>query len=275
VPPIKEKRCFQCHKKDKKKGRLSIQSYESILKGGKHGPAVVPGDLNESELYKRITLDPSHEDFMPQDGKTPLTGPETEMIRWWIEKAMAVKDKKIAEVKNHGEIASLAAFLLKVDGQSMEETTFLTGQAINGNIPDTVNMTLVSDLRTKGLVVRTMLQDPLMLDVTLPARSGKKIAEITEALKPLAGNIIMLNLSDNNLTENDLGILELMSNLQKLRLEKNPISDSISNHLVGLQYLEAVNLNETKIGPACLDKLRNNPSIKRIYTWRTKCDNLN
>ncbi len=51
-------------------------------------------NLSESELYRRITLDPGHEDFMPTDGKTPLTKSETEMIRWWIENADAQRRKK-------------------------------------------------------------------------------------------------------------------------------------------------------------------------------------
>ena len=66
-----------------------------------------------------------------------------------------------------------------------------------------------------------------------------------------------------------------MSNLEKLRLEKNPVSDGLSNHLKDLKYLEALNLNETKISPKGLHKLQSNPALQRIYTWRTLCDSLN
>ena len=275
VHPVLQLRCMQCHQAGKKKGRLSMESLATMLKGGKHGPAVVPGNLTESELFRRITLDHSHEDFMPADGKTPLTKAETEVIRWWIEKAMAVEEKKISEIKDHNEVKLLAASLLGLRGHSLVEMNSLPDQKININIPDTLDMTLVENLRKKGLVVRVMLQNPAMLDVTLPPGSGKKMGDIVNDLKPVVLNVIWLNLSDNDFTENDLGILEHMSNLEKLRLEKNPISDGISNYLEGLKYLEAVNLNETKITATCLNRLQQNPAIKRIYTWKTKCDYLN
>ncbi len=52
-----------------------------------------------SELYKRITLDPVHEDFMPADGKPRLTKTETEIIRWWIAEAGAVTGKAVKDLK--------------------------------------------------------------------------------------------------------------------------------------------------------------------------------
>lgn len=275
VYPILEKRCIQCHQAGKRKGRLSMESLATMLKGGKNGPSVVPGKLHESELFSRITLDPSHEDFMPADGKTPLTIAETKIIRWWIEKGMALEHTKISELKGHEEITPLAASFLGLGGHSETEVNILTGQKINVDIPDTLDMCWVENLRKKGLVVRVMLHKPVMLDVTLPPRSGKKMRDILNDLKPVIRNIVWLNLSDNDLSESDLSILEDMSNLEKLRLEKNPISDGISSYLQGLKHLEAVNLNETKITKACLNRLQQNPVIKRIYTWRTSCDNLN
>lgn len=274
VHPILEKRCMQCHQAGKKKGRLSMESLATMLKGGKSGASVVPGNLVESELFRRITLDPSHEDFMPTDGKTPLTKAETDIIRWWIEKGMAVEGKRISELKDHGEIKPLAASFLGLGGHATE-VNILTGQKINAEIPDTLDMTRVENLRKKGLMVRVLLQKPVMLDVTLPPRSGKKMGDIVNDLKPVVRNIVWLNLSDNGFTENDLGILEHMSNVEKLRLEKNPISDGIGAHLERLKYLEAVNLNETKISPAGLSKLQQNPAIQRVYTWKTMCDSVN
>ncbi|HET9487944.1 MAG TPA: c-type cytochrome domain-containing protein [Chryseosolibacter sp.] len=269
VQPILDQRCKQCHQRSKRKGQLSIESLASILKGGKHGPAVVPGDISESELFQRITLDPSHEEFMPSEGKAPLTKTETEVIRWWIEKGMAVDKKKIVEIRDYQQISSLVGSLLKLDGHSVEEANF-SDQLLNANIPSTIDMTLVKNLRKKGLVVRVMFQNPVMLDVTLPPRSGKKMEDILPDLRAVSKNIVWLNLSDNNFSGNDLEIISDMSNVQKLRLEKNPVSDAIVDHLEGLEYLEAVNLNETNISEVGAEKLRRNPSIKRIYTWKTK-----
>ena len=48
---------------------------------------------------------------------------------------------------------------------------------------------------------------------------------IVNGLRPVAKNIVWLNLSDNDFTDSDLEILTHMSNVEKLRLEKNPISE--------------------------------------------------
>ena len=76
------------------------------------------GKPAESELYRRITLDPSHEDFMPTDGKTPLTKTETEMIRWWIEKANATKGTKMTTVTEYESMLPVIATLLELPGAS-------------------------------------------------------------------------------------------------------------------------------------------------------------
>ena len=64
---------------------LDLSTYESTLNGGEIGPAISPGNAEDSELYYRISLARDHEDFMPAEGKTPLTDIETEIIGWWID----------------------------------------------------------------------------------------------------------------------------------------------------------------------------------------------
>ena len=49
------------------------------------GDAVVAGRPQLSELYRRVTLEPDAEAFMPAEGKTPLTEAQVRIIRWWIE----------------------------------------------------------------------------------------------------------------------------------------------------------------------------------------------
>jgi uncharacterized membrane protein len=273
VQPILAQRCFQCHRADKKKGKLSMENLAMMLEGGKHGPAVVPGDLSGSELFRRITLDPAHEDFMPTDGKTPLTQAETEIIRWWIEKGMAAEGQKLASIDNYEEIMPLASSVLGLSAPAGYVVgTSSVNEHANTNIPDLTDMTPVDNLRKKGLRVRLMQHQPVMLDVTLPAGSGKKITDFENELQSVAANIIWLNLSDNDFTDADLTILQQMSNLEKLRLQKNPVSDDITRYLGNLEHLEAVNLNETRLTNAGLTRLKQNPAIRRIYSWRTQCD---
>ncbi len=68
------------------------------MKGGKEGPVMVPGAPDQSNLFHRISLSPSDKDFMPKDGKTPLTPEQTAAIQVWI-KAGAPKSGLVGAIK--------------------------------------------------------------------------------------------------------------------------------------------------------------------------------
>jgi uncharacterized membrane protein len=85
VHPMLELRCGSCHGEDTRKGKLSFATYELLMEGGEMFPAVVAGDLQESEMYARITLPDTSDDYMPKEGKTPLTADQIKIIKWWIE----------------------------------------------------------------------------------------------------------------------------------------------------------------------------------------------
>jgi hypothetical protein len=252
------------------KGGFSVASLADLLKGGKNGPAVVPGKLNESELYKRITLKPEHKDYMPADGKPPLTKTEVQIIGWWIAKAAAVEGKTMAQLKNAGSVTRAVETYLGLNKGNTDDTEDQgVVQNINRDIPMQADTLAMGRLRAKGLMIRLMLKKPMMLDITLLSNSGVKMAEIKDDLMILAKHIIWLNFSNNNFTDNDLSILKFFVNLEKLRIEKNPVTDGLSTYLVGLKHLEAVNLNETQITGLGVNNLKKNPAIKRIYSWGT------
>src|SRR6218665_1026943 len=71
------------------------------------------------------------------------------------------------------------------------------------DIPLTADTLSISRLRKKGVMIRFMLKNPVMLDVALPAASGIKAAELKNDMMSLAKNIIWLNLSSNNFTDGD------------------------------------------------------------------------
>ena len=85
VGPMLRARCEGCHNEDKRQAELVLTNYDGLLQGGETGDAVVARRPQFSELYRRITLAPSDEAFMPAEGKTPLTDAEVQIIRWWIE----------------------------------------------------------------------------------------------------------------------------------------------------------------------------------------------
>lgn len=80
VRPIFNSNCNACHKPEKNKGELDMTTFASLMKGGKHGSAVVPGDPQKSKLVEMISGD---EPDMPKDAD-PLHKEQIAMIEKWI-----------------------------------------------------------------------------------------------------------------------------------------------------------------------------------------------
>ena len=74
--------CVSCHGGDAPVRNLDLTTREGALKGGDRGPAVVPGNVLESLLYRVITH--AHDIKMPQ-GKPKLPDADIKTIKNWIE----------------------------------------------------------------------------------------------------------------------------------------------------------------------------------------------
>jgi Protein of unknown function (DUF1549)/Protein of unknown function (DUF1553)/Planctomycete cytochrome C len=82
VQPILAESCLECHSQDKRKGGLSLATYDDILEGGKDGAVVRPGNSGNSLLVHRVTGEIAPQ--MPKD-EAPLTSAEVALIRLWID----------------------------------------------------------------------------------------------------------------------------------------------------------------------------------------------
>jgi hypothetical protein len=82
VAPILEKRCLPCHNEELKNGNISFLDRESLLHGGAHGPAIVPGRPENSLLM--IVLRHEGEIQMPPGPKLPSK--EISVLREWIKR---------------------------------------------------------------------------------------------------------------------------------------------------------------------------------------------
>lgn len=85
VLPILLLRCTACHGRNKQEGELDLRTRASILKGGKTGPAMVPGKPLESLLVKRVAAEemPPHKRLIEAAVK-PMEQDELEKIKTWI-----------------------------------------------------------------------------------------------------------------------------------------------------------------------------------------------
>src|SRR5579864_685776 len=83
VEPIFVNKCSFCHSGNVKEGKLDVSSYDSLMKGGKHGKPIVPGKSAESLLVKAAGK--TERPFMPPKSEEPLTPEELALIKLWID----------------------------------------------------------------------------------------------------------------------------------------------------------------------------------------------
>lgn len=78
-------RCAACHGAQRQEGGLDVRSVESLLRGGKSGPAIVPGDPENSLLIRRIRAGemPPLRQLVTVSIK-PIEELETERLAQWI-----------------------------------------------------------------------------------------------------------------------------------------------------------------------------------------------
>ena len=85
VLPVFQMRCVTCHGKRRQEAGLDLRTRESRLRGGKSGPAVVPGEPDESLLLKRVVageMPPAH--LLMEYNVRPPNSAEVELLRQWI-----------------------------------------------------------------------------------------------------------------------------------------------------------------------------------------------
>jgi hypothetical protein len=86
VSPIFEKFCATCHNADEDHpSQLFMDSYETLMKGGKHGKAIQPGNSKESLLLQKLSPAPPFGKKMPPSKKLIPTAVQIEVLRQWIE----------------------------------------------------------------------------------------------------------------------------------------------------------------------------------------------
>jgi cytochrome c553 len=88
--------CTACHGARRKEAGLDLRSRAAMLKGGKSGPALVPGKPEQSLILKRIRAGqmPPFEQIMKANVK-PFTASEIERLTQWI--ALGAPDTAAAE----------------------------------------------------------------------------------------------------------------------------------------------------------------------------------
>ncbi|MCH2113233.1 MAG: hypothetical protein MK213_10270, partial [Planctomycetes bacterium] len=85
VRPILAENCLLCHGMDEQKGGLRLDTREGALADLGGYAAVVPGELQASELWYRIITDVEEDRMPPKEHGPALTVEQREVLCRWIE----------------------------------------------------------------------------------------------------------------------------------------------------------------------------------------------
>ncbi|HUI63431.1 MAG TPA: c-type cytochrome domain-containing protein [Bacteroidota bacterium] len=98
VFPLIQKYCLPCHSEDESNpSELSLDTYDQLKQGGKHGSPIVPGKSAESLIIQKASLEPPFGKRMPlntqrkiSEGKAKyLSDDELKTISDWIDQGAA------------------------------------------------------------------------------------------------------------------------------------------------------------------------------------------
>ena len=265
VHPILAARCTSCHGESKRKGNLRLDSYAALMKGGDSGAAVEPADLQGSELFRRISLPQEHEDFMPAEGKRPLTADEVKVIELWI-------------------MADASATLLVdaiADAPSGPAPTQVTEVVIEEFDPIEVDK---SRAELAPIVARLKQKYPHVLeyesrgsaDLYLNAYLlGSEFGDTELAeFAPLLHQIVLADLSNTSITDQSSASVAAMKRLRVLHVRQTQIGDPFIMSVEYLDDLQVLNTFDTGVTSEVLPTLRGLPNLKRAYVADTKISEM-
>jgi uncharacterized membrane protein len=267
IAPIFERRCVQCHEEGNSKGRLRMDTYELLLKGGKEGPAIEPGSAERSNIVVRMELPMDDEEHMPPDNKPQLEAHEILVIKWWLDSG-ADPAKALAEYEVPEEIAAAIAQIAPGAGSS-DTAEAETEQAEESKNEDLANLVAELSKEFPGAVTFESRNSPLVTFTAVSMR-GTLDDEMFGKIRPLVPQLVTLDLSATKITDAAVADLTGAANLRLIRLAETSVTDAAIETLITLPSLESINLYGTKVTDAGVLKLAALPNLKRLYLWQTE-----
>jgi hypothetical protein len=240
VTPLLVAHCTGCHGARMQKAQLRLDGFAALMRGGRHGAVIRPGDARNSELFFRITLPLSDDKVMPPSGKVALTQDEITVFKLWIaagasgmQRTIKGAPKLVAQVK-----------IPEADPQKVQRSRAPLAEAVRQ-----------LQSRLPGIIdYESRSSADLEIDASLMSVSFGD-AELG-ALAPLQDRIVRADFSGTAITDASAPKLATMNSLRVLRLTNTKIGDATIRALISLKFLRSLTVVGTAVTANALAPLR-------------------
>jgi uncharacterized membrane protein len=258
IQPIFAGHCINCHGPEKHKSNLRLDSYGSLLRGGKHGPVIKAKDLRGSELLRRINLPATDDDFMPKQGKRPLSADEVKLIELWItagaSDALSVHAIKSAPAQT--TVATEVTFE-PIDAAGVAKQRASLASAVAKLQKQYPNILEYESRGSANLVLNASLLGDRFGDADLAA------------LGAVADQVVVADFSRTGITDRSAPAIAAMKRLRVLRLMHTKVTDVTARVFGGFELLESLSVFGTGVTPASLPTVARLPKLRHVYVGET------
>ena len=263
VIPILEDKCMACHGVERAKGKLKMNTYADLLKGGSKGACLLPGDSAGSLMIQRINLPLDDDKRMPPAEKEQLSSDEAAFLDWWVSSALS-EEQSIESISFPVEQQSYVQSIIGDDPVAI--------QARSAKARSKDLLLKYADFQTRypGLLVQSVVGEALF-ELSSASLMGYDEASVRTALEPLADSLIRI---DWNRRQLDAAWAKLFSTAAIVEVLN--ISDcSFSNEdllllLSAMPELKKLNLTGTGFADEHVDSIRAHSSIETIVLTGTE-----
>jgi uncharacterized membrane protein/mono/diheme cytochrome c family protein len=250
VQLVLDANCVTCHGAGKMEGGLRLDSYGSLMRGGKDGPVVLPRKSDQSMLIARITLPPDNQHFMPAEGRPPLKPDQIAWIHAWIQQGASPTATILTGI-------SIAEEVKESPPQPVADYSNLMDEIRHMQQAQGAKLLPISAKPSDGLILNTV-----------DAASSFGDAQLAQIQK-FAPYIVEADLARTAVTDASFESLSTFTHLRALHLEGTSVTGNGLVKLKPLSQLTYLNLSETKVTAAALAPLRSMPNLRHLYLFNT------
>jgi uncharacterized membrane protein len=254
VQPILNQNCKSCHNPKNLKGELDLTSFEALMNGGEDGSILTSGNPDESALYSKLILPKEDDDHMPPKDKKQPEKEAIELIKAWIDLG-GNTTSKLGDANINTEM--LEPFFHRVEKPFYPEV----------NVEKASEESL-GQLKSEGFFAEPISENSNWLMISCVNFQGFGDKDWSK-LNPIKNQIVYLDLTGTQISDQILDSLYTLPNLTVLKLNQTGITGSKLQTMNSNQYLKHLYINKTQVETEDIKILNNHPSLEKVFAFDT------